>query len=1438
MGLDKLLNATKEVQVLQEDLEAMQPMLLQTSQETEYAMKKIASDKIRAEDIREIVQREEAEASKKAAETKSIADDAQRDLDEALPALASALESLNNLSKNDVIELRSMQRPPEGVKLVMEAVCIMKGLKAKRVDGDKPGKKVDDYWEVGKSLLSEPAKFLDSLMTYDKDNISEAVIQKIKPYIDNPDFAVDVIGKVSKAATSICAWCRAMEKYYWVSRSIEPKRARLREAQDSLEITLRTVADLRQKLKEAEVNINEMEKRYLESVAKKEELGRKVAECNVKLGRASKLISGLGSERVRWSLSVETLDKQLQNIVGDVLLASGTIAYLGPFTFEFRSNLLRQWSLCLGKLGIPHGDSFTLMDLLGDPSLLRTWELAGLPKDSLSRENALISFNSRRWPLFIDPQNQANKWIRNMERGNGLDIMKLTDRDYLRTMENCIRFGKPCLLENVGEKLDAALEPVLLRQTFKQNGNVVIKLGENILPYHNDFKFYITTKLPNPHYSPEISAIVTLLNFTLAESGLEDQLLAVVVANERQDLEEAKNQLTLSNAAMKKELQDIEDKILYLLSSVQGSPVDDERLIDTLAASKQTSAEIQTKVSLAEVTERDIDITRSRYAPVAIRSRILFFCITEMSHIDPMYQYSLGWFMNLFSSALRQSDKSSDLSQRLSNVVEYFTFLFYTNVCRSLFERHKLMFSFLVCTRILSNEGRIPHDEYKFLVTGSVPTSECTELKHPNPAKDWLNEKAWLEVQSLNLLENFRGLANDFISSPMEFKALFESEVPFEEKIYGLWQRKLSNFQRLLLIRSLCPDSMISSIQLFVGKTLGERFIEPQTHDLSIVYKDSSPISPIIFVLSPGADPATNLYRLAEEMKFSKKLSSVSLGQGQGPRAEVLLKDGMEKGLWVLLQNCHLAPSWMPMLDKLVDSFSLDKVHRDFRLWLTSMPTAKFPAAILQNGVKLTIEPPNGVKANLLRSYATFSDDFLEDCAKSSEWKKLLLSLCFFHAVVQERRKFGPLGWNIPYEFTDGDLTICIRQLKMFLNEYRDIPFKVLNYTVAHINYGGRVTDDWDRRLMVNILSDFYSASCLNVGYKYSLSCEKYSQPPVSNLVSYRAFIKVLPLNEPTDLFSLHSNAKITFAQKETFEMFDTLVALMPRSGSTGSGESREDRLIELCSATLQKVSYSLDLDLAQKKFPTDYKESMATVLIQEIVRYNKLIKIVQSSLQDLIKALKGLFVMSENLEGMANNMELNQVPALWALRAYPSLKPLSSWTSDFINRIDFFKEWILRGAPSVFWISGFFFPQAFLTGTLQNYARKHSLPIDSLEFEFKVQNCSWEEIQTKPEDGCFIRGLLLEGARWDSLSNSLSESRTKELYTDMPVIWLLPVHMRQKGLKRIYECPVYKTLLRAGTLSTTGHSTNYILTIELPCSENPSHWIKRGVALICTGDW
>lgn len=418
------------------------------------------------------------------------------------------------------------------------------------------------------------------------------------------------------------------------------------------------------------------------------------------------------------------------------------------------------------------------------------------------------------------------------------------------------------------------------------------------------------------------------------------------------------------------------------------------------------------------------------------------------------------------------------------------------------------MFAFLVCARIQLNDNVISPVEWRYLLAGSSAMPESDQLERP----DWLPERSWIELLQMDQgLERFKGIATSFIENVNAWKKIYECPNP-QHMEFPVDDGIKDGLAKMLLLRMIRLDKLTNSVQEYVGKSIGQRFIEPQSTDLGEVFDESSPTMPLIYVLSTGTDPASQLYKFAEGKKFAKKLSVISLGQGQGPLAEKLMMEAMERGHWVFFQNCHLSPSWMPSLERLIENIQPDFVHRDFRIWLTSMPSMAFPVSVLQNGSKMTMEPPKGIKANLLKSYGTMiqDDDFLTACNKPEKFKPLLFSLCLFHGVLLERKKFGSLGFNIPYEFTDGDLRICMSQLRMFLDEYNDAPYKVLTYTAGHINYGGRVTDDWDRRCMMSMLALYYREEVLANGHTFDPSETFVTQEPVeTDFNEYVSYLKV-----------------------------------------------------------------------------------------------------------------------------------------------------------------------------------------------------------------------------------------------------------------------------------------------------------------------------------------
>lgn len=273
----------------------------------------------------------------------------------------------------------------------------------------------------------------------------------------------------------------------------------------------------------------------------------------------------------------------------------------------------------------------------------------------------------------------------------------------------------------------------------------------------------------------------------------------------------------------------------------------------------------------------------------------------------------------------------------------------------------------------------------------------------------------------------------------------------------------------MILLKAIRADKITLAIQNFIIEKTGKAFVDPPTFNLGACYADSSNVTPLIFVLSAGSDPVADFRKYAAENDMTNRIDLVSLGQGQAPKAEKAIERARTTGGWALLQNCHLSVSWMPKLEAIVENLT-ENNHPDFRIWLTSMPSAAFPVSVLQTSVKMTMEPPTGLRSNLLRSYANLDNRELNDCSKPKEFKALLFAFSFFHAIVQDRRKFGAIGWNIPYAFMNEEFYVCKIQLKSFLDNYEEVPYKVLNFLGAQVNYGGRVTDDKDIRLITSIL--------------------------------------------------------------------------------------------------------------------------------------------------------------------------------------------------------------------------------------------------------------------------------------------------------------------------------------------------------------------------------
>jgi dynein heavy chain len=355
-----------------------------------------------------------------------------------------------------------------------------------------------------------------------------------------------------------------------------------------------------------------------------------------------------------------------------------------------------------------------------------------------------------------------------------------------------------------------------------------------------------------------------------------------------------------------------------VLGSSEGSILESEEAINVISNAKELSIEINKKQAIAAKTEAKIDQTREGYRPIAVHVAWLFFNISELCNIEPMYQYSLTWYIMLFNHTIDNADKSDKLEVRLDNLNKFFTYFLYCMICRSLFEKDKLLFAFTLCGTILQYQNKMDAGEYRFLITGGVADKDPP----PNTIA-WQTDKLWEEQCRLERLnEHFAGYSDHFEKNADQYKHIYDSAEPQNELLPEPWRSKLSTFQKLLMLRTLRPDKLVSALTLYVIEAMGQKYVEPPPFDLQNSYNDSSCFTPLVFVLSPGSDPMAAMLKFAENMHVN--METLSLGQGQGPKAEKLIETARQVGSWVVLQNCHLAVSWMTTLERICEGITLD----------------------------------------------------------------------------------------------------------------------------------------------------------------------------------------------------------------------------------------------------------------------------------------------------------------------------------------------------------------------------------------------------------------------------------------------------------------------------------------------------------------------------------
>lgn len=538
-----------------------------------------------------------------------------------------------------------------------------------------------------------------------------------------------------------------------------------------------------------------------------------MTNCELQLSRAETLMRELLVEKEAWKKKGIQCRDDATALVGDVFLSSSIVCYLGAFPSQYREEALKTFTQKLANFGIYASRDFSLEYILSDRLVVaKLVNEFRLPNDNYSIDNALILENSERWPLLIDPQKQGSLYLKEKERENKLIVLKSTQTlsEIAFSLENCLQFGLPLLLENVSEEIDHIFQNLLQTRRFNTGKSPIkVRILDKFVEKSSDFRFYMASSLRNPHYSPEICVNTTILNFTVTMQGLEDQMLNIIVRKEEPDKENQRLDNLKEYFLNKNQLRNTENHILRLITETQSEILQDEELIEALRKSKQENAEIEMRLAKAEADRESFNEIRNIYRKNAKRVAVMFFVLLDLANIENMYQFSLDFHIEMFERAITQADFRVDKAQRVKEISEIFMMFLYESVSRCLFEKHKLLFTFLITLKILQFEKNCVNvAEIRFFMLGGT----ALQAKERCPCS-WLKEKQWAVLNEMcETLEVFKDFLQSFVKlQELWRKAYFLVKNPpisSQDILPGDWSERLNGFQRLLLIRILRPEKV------------------------------------------------------------------------------------------------------------------------------------------------------------------------------------------------------------------------------------------------------------------------------------------------------------------------------------------------------------------------------------------------------------------------------------------------------------------------------------------------------------------------------------------------------------------------------------------------------------------------------------------------------
>ncbi|XP_028159304.1 dynein heavy chain, cytoplasmic isoform X2 [Ostrinia furnacalis] len=1455
VGLGKIAETVEQVEEMQKSL-AVKSQELQAKNEAANAkLRQMVKDQQEAEKKKVESQEIQVALEKQTKEIEAKRRDVMADLAQVEPAVIEAQNAVKSIKKQHLVEVRSMGNPPAIVKVALESICLLLGENA------------TDWKAIRAVIMRE--NFINSIVSnFSTEDITDDVREKMRTrYLSNPDYNFEKVNRASMACGPMVKWAIAQIEYADMLKRVEPLRNELKALEDQAQYNVKAGDEVRDLIAQLEKSIASYKEEYAQLISQAQAIKTDLENVQAKVDRSIALLKSLVIERERWESSSETFRSQMSTIVGDVLLSAAFIAYGGYFDQHYRQSLFSTWTAHLAAANIKYRADIARTEYLSNPDERLRWQANALPTDELCVENAIMLRRFNRYPLIIDPSGQATEFIMREFKDRKITKTSFLDDSFRKNLESALRFGNPLLVQDV-ENYDPILNPVLNRELRRTGGRVLITLGDQDIDLSPSFVIFLSTRDPTVEFPPDMCSRVTFVNFTVTRSSLQSQCLHRVLKAERPDIDTKRSDLLKLQGEFHLRLRQLEKSLLQALNDAKGKILDDDSVIATLETLKKEADDIGQKVEETDKVIGEIETVSQQYLPLSQACSSIYFTMESLNQVHFLYQYSLKMFLDIFSSVLVCPRLSgvTDYTARLNTITEELFTAVYERVARGMLHTDRLTFALLLCRIHLKGTGAADTLDQSF---GVFLRGKEGFVNHAPPSDHLTTQQHTAAARLSSRLMAFRRLLEKAAELP-ELPAWLSQAAP-EQCVPTLWDCDAAAppaphtlaMYRLLLIQAFRPDRVIAAATQLVAAVLGPIFLSRAETELDlagITDQQLNATTPALLCSVPGYDASGRVDDMATEL--NKPLSSIAIGSAEGfNQAERAINTACKTGRWVMLKNVHLAPVWLVQLEKKLHSL---QPHPNFRLFLTTEISPKLPVNLLRAGRVLVFEPPPGIRANLLRTFATVPAARM--MKPPSERARLYFLLAWFHGIVQERLRYVPLGWAKYYEFNESDLRVACDTLDTWIDATamgrtnlppEKVPWEALVTLLSQCIYGGKIDNAFDQRLLHSFLCKLFTPRSFEADFALVANVDGLLQQATGNQRHitmpdgnrrdhFLKWIEELSDRQTPSWLGLPNNAEKVLLTTQGSDLVSKLLKMqqLEDEEELAYNAAAQDDLTAMVvegdgrpawMKTLHATATNW-LQLLPQELPTlrrtveNIKDPLYRFFEREVAAGASLLQQVLHDLRNVISICQGEMKQTNETRAMVGALVRGMLPSSWRRYAVARGCTVQQWVGDFAHRVTQLaavSEAVAdKGAKRLqsvpVWLGGLLNPEAYITATRQCVAQANSWSLEELHLQVTIPDPGTPTENAQSEWSFSVTGLKLQGATVKG--NRLLLTNT--IMVDLPLTvltWLRGPETSTGG--QTLTLPVYLNSARSELL----------FTVRLPVApgQEPHAFYERGVALL-----